>query len=342
MNSSEYELIVIGGGPNGLACAIEAQKRGIKTMVLEKGTIAESIRRYPYQMTFFSTADNIAIGNVPFTINTPKATREEALNYYRKVVEFYQLPIKLYCKVESVKKEDQLFMILTGAGESFKADNVVISTGYFDFPRRLNIPGEDLPHVKHYYDEPYAYVHQQVVIIGGGNSAVEAALSLYRHGADVSLMVRKEGMKKTAKYWLIPDLLNRIKEGKIRAYYHYETIRIEEGCLYARDLVNQQEVGIPAEFVFVLTGYLPDVSFMQQAGIRIKPGTLEPGFNQETFETDVPGLYVAGTVTAGIHTEKVFIENGRLHGRFIVDHILKRKAGKLQESFSLQDRPGRP
>jgi thioredoxin reductase (NADPH) len=332
MHSTTYELIVVGGGPNGLACAIEAQKKGLKVLVVEKGTIAESIRRYPHQMTFFSTADNIAIGNVPFTINTPKATREEALNYYRKVVEFYQLPVRLFCKVERIKKENGIFIISTPEGETLQAEYIVISTGYFDFPRKLNVPGEELPHVKHYYDEPYQYVHQQVVIIGGGNSAVEAALNLYRHGAEVSLLVRREGMKKTAKYWLIPDLLNRIKEGKIRAYYHHQTIRIEKGCLFAMDLQNQEEVKIPADFVFILTGYLPDVRLMEQAGIRIRPDTLEPCYNQDTFETDVPGLYVAGTVTAGIHTEKVFIENGRLHGKNIVEDILKKKLKASHEA----------
>lgn len=325
MNPQKYDLIIVGGGPNGLACAIEAQNNGLKVLVIEKGTIAESIRRYPYQMTFFSTADNIAIGDVPFTIDQPKATREEALNYYRRVVEFYNLPIRLFCKVESIKKERNFFHILTSQGYSYTADYVIISTGYFDFPRRLNIPGEDLQHVKHYYDEPYPYTHQRTVIIGGGNSAVEAALSLYRHGANVSMIVRKEGMKKTAKYWLIPDLMNRIKEGKIRAFYGHETIRIEEKYILANDHHKGVEVRIPADFVFILTGYLPDVSFMKQAGIRIKPGTFEPYFDPTTFETNVSGLYVAGTVTAGIHTEKVFIENGRLHGKNIVENILKKK-----------------
>ncbi len=325
MRQEKYDLIIIGGGPNGLACAIEAQKRGLKVMVIEKGTIAESIRRYPFQMTFFSTADNIAIGDVPFTIDQPKATREEALNYYRRVVEFYRLPIRLFCKAESITKEKELFHIITHQGLSFTANYLVISTGYFDIPKKLNIPGEELPHVKHYYDEPYPYAHQRTVIIGGGNSAVEAALSLYRHGVDVSIIVRKEGMKKTAKYWLIPDLMNRIKEGKIRAFYSHETLRIEEKYILAKDLQSAKEVRIPADFVFVLTGYLPDVNFLKQAGIRINSTTLEPLFDPLTFETNIPCLYVAGTVTAGIHTEKVFIENGRLHGKNIVEDILKKQ-----------------
>lgn len=325
MRDEKYELIVVGGGPNGLACAIEAQRKGLKVLVIEKGTIAESIRRYPYQMTFFSTADNIAIGDVPFTINQPKATREEALNYYRRVVEFYNLPVRLFCKVESIRKADKHFHLNTNQQITYTADFVVISTGYFDFPRKLDVPGEELPHVKHYYDEPYLYAHQQIVIIGGGNSAVEAALSLYRHGVHVSILVRKEAMKKTAKYWLIPDLMNRIKEGRIRAIYHHEVMQIQEKHIIAMDQQNGKQVKIPADFVFILTGYLPDVDFMRRAGIKLKSTTLEPYFNPESFETNVSGLYVAGTVTAGTHTEKVFIENGRLHGQNIVADILKKK-----------------
>ncbi len=327
MLSNKYNLIVVGGGPNGLACAIEAQKRGINVLILEKGAIAESIRRYPYQMTFFSTADNISIGDIPFTIDKPKATREEALNYYRRVVEFYNIPIRLFCKVESLTKKNDLFYLNTNVKDQYITDNVIISTGYFDFPRKLNVPGERLEHVKHYYDEPYRYAHQKVIIVGGGNSAVETALSLYRHGAKVSMIVRNDKMKKTAKYWLLPDLLNRIKEGSIFAYYNHEVLKIEEKQVIVNHRDTNKQVKIPADYVFVLAGYLPDVSFMKNSGIRINDATLEPCYDTNTFETNVSGLYVAGTVTAGIHTEKVFIENGRLHGKFIVDDILKKKVG---------------
>ncbi len=325
MDHNVYEIIIIGGGPNGLACGIEAMKKGLKALVIEKGAIAESIRRYPYQMTFFSTADNIAIGEVPFTINSPKATREEALNYYRKVVEYYDLPVKLFTKVETLGKKEGRFELRTDTGEQYHADYVILATGYFDFPRRLNVPGEDLPHVKHYYDEPYTYAHQEVAIIGGGNSAVEAALNLYRHGVRVSMVVRNKEMKKTAKYWLLPDLLNRIKEGSIKAYYNHSTRRITGDKLIVFDEINKKEIEIPAKFIFILTGYLPDVELMKNSGITVKEETLEPYHDTETFETNVPGLYVAGTVTAGIHTEKVFIENGRLHGIDIVKDILKKK-----------------
>jgi thioredoxin reductase (NADPH) len=326
MTLKKYEIIVVGGGPNGLACAIEAQKKGLKVLVVEKGTIAESIRKYPKQMTFFSTADNIAIGEIPFTIDKPKATREEALNYYRKVVEYFNLPVKLFCKVQSVTADKDKFKIKTNSGDEYIADYVVLSTGYFDFPRKLNIPGEDLSHVQHYYDEPYRYVHQKVAIIGAGNSAVEAALDLFRHGVEVTLIVRGKSMKKTAKYWLIPDLLNRIKEGKISVQYEHKAVKIEEKSIILEDLESKKKKEIESDFVFILTGYLPDVEFMKDCGIKVDPVSKEPFFNQQTFETNIKNLYVAGTLTAGIHTEKVFIENGRLHGKNIVKDILSKKA----------------
>jgi thioredoxin reductase (NADPH) len=322
----KYEIIVVGGGPNGLACAIEAQKNGLQVLVIEKGTIAESIRRYPKQMTFFSTADNISIGEIPFTIDKPKATREEALNYYRKVVEYYNLPLRLFCKVQSLTSENGKFNIHTNLGDTYLSDYVILSTGYFDFPRKLNISGENLPHVTHYYDEPYPYVHQKVAIIGAGNSAVEAALDLYRHGVDVTLIVRGKSMKKTAKYWLIPDLLNRIKEGMITAYYEHEAVAIEEKHVIMKDLSSGKKKKIVSDFVFILTGYLPDVKFIEECGIKVDPLSKEPHFNPSTFETNIRNLYVAGTLTAGIRTEKVFIENGRLHGKHIVMDILSKKA----------------
>jgi len=326
MENRDHDIIVVGAGPNGLACAIEALKKGLKVLVIEKGTIAESIRRYPKQMTFFSTADNIAIGDIPFTIDKPKATREEALNYYRKVVEFYDLPIRLFCSVEKIEKIDDNFQISTSTGDNYLARYIILSTGYFDFPRKLNVPGESLPHVKHYYDEPYPYVHQNVTIIGAGNSAVEAALDLYRHGAIVTLIVRGETMKKTAKYWLIPDLLNRIKEGKIKALYQHKVVEIKEKHVIAESNTGQERVEIESNFVFILTGYLPDVNFMELCGIKVNPESKEPFYNEETFETNVQNLYVAGTLTAGVRTEKVFIENGRLHGKNIINDILRKES----------------
>jgi len=325
MEIKDYELIVVGGGPNGLASAIEAQKNGLKVLVLEKGTIAESIRRYPNQMTFFSTADNIAIGNIPFTIEKPKATREEALNYYRKVVEFYDLPLRLFCEVKSIARGNGQFLIRTNGTDTYLVDYVILSTGYFDFPRKLNIPGENLPHVKHYYDEPYLYTHQKVAIIGAGNSAVEAALDLYRHGVKVTLIVRGGSIKKTAKYWLLPDLENRIKEGNIKVYYQHRAIQIELKQVVMENIDKGIKINLNTDFVLVLTGYLPDEQLMKDCGIKVNPETKEPFYNPDTFETNISNLYVAGTLTAGIHTEKVFIENGRLHGQNIVRNILGKK-----------------
>jgi thioredoxin reductase (NADPH) len=326
MEILDYEIIVVGAGPNGLACAIEALKKGLKVLVIEKGTIAESIRRYPKQMTFFSTADNIAIGDIPFTIDKPKATREEALNYYRKVVEFYNLPIRLFCSAERIEKQDGNFHVITSTGDTYVARYLILSTGYFDFPRKLNIPGESLSHVKYYYDEPYPYVHQNVTIIGAGNSAVEAALDLFRHGVNVTIVARGETMKKTAKYWLIPDLLNRIKEGKIKAVYQHKVVEINETHVIAESNDGQERVEIESRFVFILTGYLPDVNFLKKCGIQVKPESKEPTYDEMTFETNVQNLYVAGTLTAGVHTEKVFIENGRLHGKNIIEDILTKES----------------
>jgi thioredoxin reductase (NADPH) len=298
----------------------------MKVMVLEKGTIAESIRRYPKQMTFFSTADNIAIGNIPFTIDKPKATREEALNYYRKVVEYYNLPVQLYTRVTSVTQKNHRFHVHTSTGIVYQSDYVILSTGYFDVPRKLDVAGEDLSHVKYYYDEPYPYAHQKVTIIGAGNSAVEAALDLFRHGVYVTLVVRGESMKKTAKYWLIPDLLNRIKEGNIKAYYNHKTVEISEKYVLTEHIDSRDKQKIESDFVLVLAGYLPDKELMYKCGIQVDPVTLEPFYNPGTFETNIKNLYVAGTLTAGTHTEKVFIENGRLHGEIIISDILNKKA----------------
>lgn len=321
----DYEIIVVGAGPNGLACGIEALKNNLKVLVLEKGTIAESIRRYPKQMTFFSTADNIAIGDIPFTIDKPKANREEALNYYRKVVEHYNLPVRLFCSAEKIEKINDDFHINTSTGDTYVAKYLVLSTGYFDIPRKLNIPGESLTHVKYYYDEPYPYAHQKVTIIGAGNSAVEAALDLYRHGVNVTLVVRGDSMKKTAKYWIIPDLINRIKEGNIKAIYGHKAIEINETHVIAESLVGHNSIEIESNFVFILTGYLPDIDFLEKCDIKIRSESKAPVYKEDTFETNVKNLYVAGTLTAGVRTEKVFIENGRLHGKSIVKDILSKE-----------------
>ena len=230
-----FDVLIIGGGPCGLAAAIEATKSNLSHLVLEKGSITESIRRYPRKMRFFSTAENIEIGGIPFPISGVKANRDEALQYYRKVAGFYHLNFRLFSEVESIEKKpvpaeaNAIFHVTTTKGEVFRARNVVIATGYFDLPRKLGVPGEDLPHVSHYYDEPFRYSYSKVVIVGGGNSAVEAALELYRHDVDVTIVHRGGDLRQTVKYWLIPDVKNRIREGKIKAVFNAELAAITPG-----------------------------------------------------------------------------------------------------------------
>ncbi len=324
MEGKSYDVIVVGGGPVGLACAIEVTKTDLKAVVLEKGSLTESIRRYPHQMTFFSTADNIAIGDVPFTINKPKATREEALNYYRKVVEVWKIPVKLYDRVTSVTKKNDQFIVTTESGEIYQSKFCILSTGYFDIPRKLNIRGEDLEHVSHYYDEPYRYAHKKVIIAGGGNSAIETALDLFRHGVDVTLVIRNDSLKPTAKYWLLPDITNRIKSGDIKALFNHELKSIEKGKVKVKDKANDKSYTIEADFVLILTGYLPDLAFLKDCGIQIDQHSSSPSYNTNSYETNIENLYVAGTVIAGIHTEKVFIENGREHAQLIASDIQKK------------------
>ncbi|MEO1655766.1 MAG: YpdA family putative bacillithiol disulfide reductase, partial [Bacteroidota bacterium] len=320
-----YDVIIIGAGPCGLACAIEAQKNKLNYLILEKGSIAESIRRYPLEMTFFSTAENIEIGGLPLAVTGAKATRAEALQYYRRVAEYYQLKVQLHTNVLKVEKQEDIFQIQTSRRETYLTRNVVLATGYFDCPRMLNIPGEASPHVFKYYDEPYRYIHSKVAIIGGGNSAVSTALDLYRHGVEVTMIVRKEDFKPTAKYWLVPDLKNRIKAGKIKARFNTQVTRIEHGRVWMKEKDQEEEQILPADFVFMLIGYTPDVNLLRSIGVEVDPKHLAPLFNPETFESNIKGLYLAGTVVSGVRTEKVFIENGRYDGRKIVKNILESK-----------------
>jgi thioredoxin reductase (NADPH) len=320
MDNKIYDLIIIGGGPCGLACGIAAKKEDLNYLIIEKGSLTESIRMYPKNMHFFSTAANIAIGDVPFAASGRKASRVEALQYYRAVSEYYDLNTQLYTEVLDVKKESGVFEVVTSRNQTIQAHNVVVATGYFGLPRQLNIEGENLPHVTHYYEEAYQYVHQKVVMAGGGNSAVEAALDLYHHGVDLTMVVRKEDFKRTAKYWLIPDLRNRIKEGKIKVKFYTEIEKIEADWVWLRDHQTNTVEKYPANFVILLIGYTPDGNFLQKIGMELNE-RMVPIFNPETFETNVAGLYVAGTVQCGIHTEKIFIENGRHHGTSIVQDI---------------------
>ncbi|MBC7920328.1 MAG: YpdA family putative bacillithiol disulfide reductase [Ferruginibacter sp.] len=319
--SPATDILIIGSGPCGLACAIEATRHGLSHVILEKGSLCESIRRYPTSIKFFSTAENLEIGGLPFTIAGVKPSREEALQYYRKVAKFYQLDFRLFTEVVGVTREDDRFAVRTAQGAVFHARHVINATGYFDVPRCLGIPGENLPHVSKYYDEAFRYVHSRVVIVGAGNSAVEAALDLYRHDADVTIVHRGPELKPTAKYWLLPDIRNRIKEGKIKTCFGTEVRTIEPGRATLENILTGEAFTIPADFVFLLVGYTPDARLFAQSGVQFEESTLIPAYNPDTFETNVPGSYLCGTVVAGIRTEKVFIENGRDHARLIIRHI---------------------
>jgi len=326
-----YDVIIIGGGPCGLAAGIEAQKAGLSHLILEKGSLTESIRRYPKMMRFFSTAENIEIGGLPFPISGVKANRNEALQYYRKVTGYYNLNFRLFTEVDRTEKEGELFVVTTTGGDQYRSRKVILATGYFDKPRWLGIPGEELPHVTHYYDEPFQYSFSNVVIIGASNSAVEAALELYRSDAHVTIVHRGEDFRKTVKYWLVPDVKNRVKEGKIHMCFDSCATRIEPGKVWVTNVQTGEESELPADFVLVLTGYIPDAALLRRCGVELNDQNQVPTYDRDTFETNVPGLYVCGTVMAGIFTEKVFIENGRDHAKAIVDHITGKPVRKVAE-----------
>jgi len=321
----DADVIIIGGGPTGIAAAAELIKRGIKkVLIIEKGSLTESINKYPKRMVFFSTAENIEIGGLPFPTSNVKPTRIEALQYYRKVVAYFDPNLLLFTEVTDIKRKNGLFHVNTNRKNTYKAKFVIVATGYFDFPRKLNIPGENLPHVTKYYDEPFKYSFSKVVIIGAGNSSVSAALELYRHDVDVTVVHRGDDFKKTAKYWLVPDLKNRIKEGKIKTQFNRELTSIEEGKINVKNLKTNKQEEIDADFVIMLVGYLPDVEFLQKIGLEVSKEALKPEFNENTFETKIENLFLCGTVMAGTKTETIFIENGRDHAKVIAETIKSR------------------
>lgn len=326
-----YDVIIVGGGPCGLAAGIEAARSGLSHLVLEKGSITESIRRYPRLMRFFSTAENIEIGGIPFPISGVKATRNEALQYYRKAAAYFKVQTKVFSEVWDVVKYDSTFTLTTTTGDQYRARKVILATGYFDKPRTLGIPGEDLPHVSHYYDEPFKYSFTNVVIIGGSNSTVEAALELYRHDVNVTVLHRGPDFRQTVKYWLIPDVKNRVKEGKIKTQFDSLVTGITPRAVQFTNSETGETGQIPADFVLILTGYVPDAALLSRCGVDLDPITQIPAFDRQTFETNISGLYVCGTVLAGIYTEKVFIENGREHAQAILDHIIGRKIHIVNE-----------
>lgn len=326
---TRVDVLVIGAGPTGLACAIEAQKAGFKTVVIDKGCLVNSLFNYPANMTFFTTPELLEIGDLPFSSANQKPTRQEALEYYRKVAEHYRLPIVQYQWVKTVVGQDGDFQITTtdrlGRIYDYRTRKLIVATGYYDLPNLLNIPGEDLPKVFHYYREPHPYFDTDVLIIGGKNSAAIAALELYRHGARVTLVYRGPKMHSHVKYWILPDIENRIRNGEIEAYFSSSVTEIAADHVMLH--TPEGAVHVKNDFVFALTGYHPDYDFLTAMGIELSGEQCRPVCNPQTLESNVPGIYVAGVIVAGSRTNEIFIENGRFHGQLIAKHLKEKLGG---------------
>ena len=312
-----FDLIIIGAGPSGLACAIEAKKKGLSLLVLDKGSVADAIRRFPVDMTFFSTPELLEIGGVPFTSAGFRPTRVECVRYYQMIARYFDLPVQQGVEVVAVRRKGEGFEVVASA-ESYQARNVVDATGYFDHPNKFEVPGSDLPKVRRYYDEPYAYAGREVAVVGGKNSAVETALDLFRHGARVTLIHRGQNLSQGVKYWILPDIENRIKSGDVRALFETSVQRITAGSIIVEGR-HREEFANHA--VFVMIGYCPDTSLLRRVGVTIDADSQAPVHNSETMETNVKGVFVAGSIAAGKFNNRIFIENGRAHGKLIVDAI---------------------
>lgn len=317
MNS--LDLIIVGAGPIGLACGIEAEKANLNYLIIDRGCLVNSIYNYPVNMTFFSTSERLEIGGVPFVSYGPKATRREALEYYRRVKESYNLKVNTFEEVKDVRKKNGSFHVSTSK-DMYEAKNVIVSTGYYDNINYMNVPGEDLKKVFHYFREAHPYAGKDAAVIGGGNSGVDVALELYRTGANVTMIIRDADIKQSVKYWVRPDIENRLKEGAIKSFFNSSVTRITEDKLFFEQ--NGNEINIKNDFVFAMTGYHPDFTFLEQLGVKIENHC--PVYSRDTLESNVEGLYLAGVVCGGMETEKLFIENTIQHSKFIIEHILQK------------------
>jgi thioredoxin reductase (NADPH) len=325
----QFDIIIIGGGPSGLACAIEAQRAGFSCLVIEKGCVVNSLYNYPTQLVFFTTPELLEIGDLPFVCEREKPNRIEALKYYRRVVDAYRLLVNQYEKVVKVVGADGDFqveteMVTTGEKRSYCARKIIVAIGYYDLPNIIGTPGEDMPKVSHYYKDAHPFYDRDVAVIGGANSAAIATLDLYRHGARVTMIHRGARLRPTIKYWILPDIENRIRNGEVKAYFNTIVTEINPTTLRIRDLITNKESELRNDFVFALTGYHTDNDFLRSMGIEIDPETTKPVFNPETMESNVRGIYLAGVVTAGKETGKIFIENGRFHGGQIIRSLSER------------------
>jgi thioredoxin reductase (NADPH) len=327
-SSNVVDLLVIGAGPTGLACAIEAQRAGFTALLVDKGCLCNSLFHYPAHMTFFTTPELLEIGGIPFSSPNQKPNRNEALEYYRKVAEYYALDVRQYEKVEQVEGGDGDFAVHTsdrfGRKLEHRARKLVIATGYYDLPNYLGIPGEDLSKVKHYYHEAHPFFGLDVVVIGGKNSAAIAALDLWRHGGKVTLVHRGAEMHRHVKYWILPDINNRVKNGEIQAYFNSNVTNISQDDITIA--TPEGEVTIANQFVFALTGYHPDFSFIERLGVKLDEANDRcPVCDPATLESNVPGIYLAGVIVAGERTNEIFIENGRFHGKLIAEDLLAKR-----------------
>ena len=319
---NKLDVVIIGGGPIGLACALEAKQKGLSYIILEKGCLVNSLYHYPANMTFFSTSEKLEIGGVPFVSNNIKPTRNEALEYYRRVAISAALDINLFEAVTTITKRQNSFEIITTRAH-YEAANLIIATGFYDLPFLLNVPGEDLPKVTHYYGDPHFYAFQKVLVAGASNSAVDAALETYRKGAAVTMVIRKEQVGERVKYWVRPDIINRINEGSIKAYFNSTIAAIREKEVD----INTPEgiITIENDWVIAMTGYQPNLSFLQEAGIHLSADeTRKPFYNPDTHEANIPGIYLAGVICGGMDTHSLFIENSREHAIKIIGNILSK------------------
>lgn len=327
--SESFDALVVGAGPTGLACGIELQQRGVKALLVEKGCVVNSLYHYPTNMTFFTTPELLEIGNLPMTSLNEKPNRTEALKYYRRVADHYHLDIRQYERVHRIGGEDRAFQVFTtdrlGCQHVYQARKIVLATGYYDVPNRLSVPGEDLPKVLHYYKEPHPYYNHDVAVIGAKNSAAIAALELWWTGARVTLIHRGGKISDSVKYWIKPNVENRIKNGEIRSYFHSRVVEIQADCLRIDTL--EGEIALKNDFVFALIGYQPDLQFLNSTGITLEAETLRPRTNPGTLESERSGIYLAGVIVAGMHTNEIFIENGRFHGQLIAQSIASKLFG---------------
>jgi len=318
-----FDVLVIGAGPTGMACAIEAQRAGFTTAMVDKGCLVNSLFHYPANMVFFTTPELLEIGDIPFTTANQKPNRSEALEYYRNVAQHYRLDVRQYQRVTSVSGYDGAFKIgaqdLHNHAREYTARKIVAATGYYDRPNYMNIPGEDLPKVMHYYKDPHPYFDMDVLIVGAKNSASIAALELWRRGSRVTMVHRGPEIHRNVKYWIKPDIENRIKNGEVTAHFNSCVLEIRQNS--ARIKTPEGEHEIKNDFVFALTGYHPDYEFLESLGIELTRPEMRPVCDPRTFESNVPGIYVAGVIVSGARTSEIFIENGRFHGRQIADDL---------------------